>query len=150
MVARPVLSRSPRLDDQTLMAIALEQGRDHMLAICERPILSPCVTDVLLAEGDGVVRHAVVGNPGARFSPVGTATLIHHARRDQALGELLGERMDLSPFEARQLMEIARTPPAPASSRKCPARSARSAAPSSGERPPSRLRSRRPGTTRPL
>lgn len=108
VVARPVLAGSPRLDDQTLMRIALERGRDHMLAICERPKLSPLVTDVLVAEGDGVVRHVIATNPGARFSASGTAALIDHARRDDALGALLGERSDLSPLEARQLLEIAK------------------------------------------
>lgn len=108
LVARPVLAGSPRLDDQALMAIALDRGRDHMLAICERPTLSVSVTDVLISRGDGVVRHAVVGNQGARFSPLGTASLIGHARRDAALCELLRERTDLSPLETRQIIEIAK------------------------------------------
>lgn len=108
VVARPVLAGSPRLDDQTLMRIALARGRDHMLAICERPRVSPLVTDVLVAEGDGVVRHAIATNPGARFSASGAAVLIDHARRDDALGALLGERSDLSPLEAKQLLEIAK------------------------------------------
>jgi uncharacterized protein (DUF2336 family) len=107
-VARPVLAGSPRLDDQDLMRIALAKGRDHMLAIAERSRVSTLVTDVLVSWGDGLVRHAIVGNPGARFSPTGTATLVEHAREDDALGALLGERTDLSPFESRQLLDIAK------------------------------------------
>ena len=107
-VARPILAHSPRLDDQDLMAIAFEKGRDHMLAICERPRLSACVTDVLVTHGDGVVRHAVVANPGACFSQAGTATLIEHARRDDALHQLLTERPDLSAQNTRALVEIAK------------------------------------------
>ena len=90
------------------MAIASEKGRDHMLAICERSRLSACVTDVLVSHGDGVVRHAVVANPGACFSQASTATLIEHARRDDALHQLLTERPDLSPQSARALVEIAK------------------------------------------
>ncbi|WP_375460864.1 DUF2336 domain-containing protein [uncultured Enterovirga sp.] len=108
VVARPVLAGSPRLDDQTLLTIALGKGRDHMLAICERPRVSPVVTDVLVTEGDGVVRHAIVSNPGACFSPTGTATLIGHAKQDEALGALLGERPDLSPLERKQVMDLAK------------------------------------------
>lgn len=107
VVARPVLTVSPRLDDQALMAIALDRGRDHMLAICERPAVSAPVTDVLVRRGDGAVRHAIAGNHGARFSLAGTATLIDHARRDGGLVDLLGDRPDLSPRETMQLVGIA-------------------------------------------
>lgn len=108
VVARPVLTVSPRLDDQALMAIALDRGRDHMLAICERPAVSAPVTDVLVSHGDGQVRHAIAGNHGARFSLAGTATLIDHARQDGGLVDLLGNRPDLSPRETAQLVEIAK------------------------------------------
>ncbi len=108
VVARPVLAASPRLDDQALMAIALAKGRDHMLAICERPSVSPCVTDVLVSGGDGVVRHAIAGNRGARFSVAGVAQLVGHSRRDGALGGLLAGRGDLPPETLRQLIEIAK------------------------------------------
>lgn len=108
VVARPVLSHSPRLYDQDLMAIAVQRGRDHMLAICDRPKVSESVTDVLVHQGDGVVRHAIAGNLGARFSLMGAATLIDHSRGDAALQELLGDRPDLSPTQAGQLVTIAK------------------------------------------
>lgn len=107
IVARPVLAGSD-LADQDLVRIATERGRDHMLAICERASVSEMVTDVLVTLGDGVVRHAIAGNPGARFSAVGTAALLDHSRADDALQDLLGERDDLSPVQMRQLVEIAK------------------------------------------
>ena len=79
-----------------------------MLAICERAAISECVSDVLVARGDGVVRHAIVGNPGARFSPATTASLIEICRSDHALSDLLGSRGDLSTAHRRHLIEIAR------------------------------------------
>lgn len=108
VVARPVLAGSPQLDDQTLLEVALAKGRDHMLAICERPTISPLLADMLVERGDGVVRHAVAGNPGARFSPSATATLVDRARRDDALGTLLRDRRDLPRAVLAQLVEIAK------------------------------------------
>lgn len=108
IVARPVLSESPDLADQDLVRIATERGRDHMLAMCERTTVSEMVTDVLVTLGDGVVRHAIAANPGARFSRVGTAALLDHSRTDDALQDLLGQRDDLSPAQTRQLIEIAK------------------------------------------
>ena len=107
-VARPLLTSSACLDDQTLMSVALARGRDHMLAICERPAVSPAVTDLLVHQGDATVRQAIAGNPGARFSPVACATLVDHARRDEILGELLADRTDLPPGAMRRLVEIAK------------------------------------------
>lgn len=108
VVARPVLALSPCLDDQDLMAIAIDRGRDHMLAICERREIAECVSDVLVTRGDGVVRHAIVGNSGAHFSASAAATLIEICRSDHALGDLLGSRSDLPPANQRQLIEIAK------------------------------------------
>jgi hypothetical protein len=64
---------------------------------------------VLVHEGDGVVRHAVAGNGGARFSPVGVATLVEHARGDGALQQLLGDRSDLSADQAGRLLAMAKS-----------------------------------------
>lgn len=107
-VARPVLAGSPGLADQDLVRIATERGRDHMLAICARTSVSEVVTDVLVTIGDGVVRHAIAGNLGARFSAVGTAALLDHSRTDDTLQDLLGERDDLSTTQMRQLVDIAK------------------------------------------
>ncbi len=108
IVARPVLAGWSGLADQDLVRIATERGRDHMLAICERTSVSEMVTDVIVTLGDGVVRHAIAGNLGARFSAVGAAALLDHSRTDDALQDLLGERDDLSPAQMRQLVEIAK------------------------------------------
>lgn len=105
-VARWVLVVSPRLESHDLVAIALDRGRDHMLAICERAAVPPIVTDVLVHRGDGAVRHAVVGNAGASFSTIGYATLLECSRRDDALAARLGGRDDLSADQARQIVAI--------------------------------------------
>ena len=95
VVARPVLTRSERLSDDDLIAVALAKGRDYMLAISERSRLSEPVTDVLVSRGDRVVAHAIAGNPGARLSRMSSATLLNRACADEALQTLLSERDDL-------------------------------------------------------
>ena len=64
-VARAVLVQSPRLTDQDLVAISAAKGRDHMLAITERPGLGEPVTDFLILRGGRVVTHAVAANQTA-------------------------------------------------------------------------------------
>jgi uncharacterized protein (DUF2336 family) len=107
VVARPILTRSDRLSDDDLIAVALAKGRDHMLAISERPALSEPVTDVLVSRGDRVVAHAVAGNPGARLSRTSAAALLNRACADEALQTLLSRREDLPEPYMRQLFAIA-------------------------------------------
>lgn len=107
-VARPVLCRSQRLSEGDLVALAQAKGRDHLLAISERAMLSEPVTDALVARGDRLVAHALAGNPGARLSEMGFAALIDRARADAALQTLLGQRADLSDPQLRQLVDIAK------------------------------------------
>jgi uncharacterized protein (DUF2336 family) len=108
VVARPVLARSPRLSDEDLVSVALAKGRDHMLAITERPTLNESVTDVLIRRGDQVVVHAMAGHPGARFSQGSIAALLDRSRADEALQALLGRRVDLPEAQLSQLLAIAR------------------------------------------
>jgi uncharacterized protein (DUF2336 family) len=108
VVARPVLTRSERLSDDDLIAVALAKGRDYMLAISERSRISEPVTDVLVSRGDRVVAHAVAGNPGARLSRMSSAALINRACADEALQALLSQRDDLPEPHVRQLVAVAR------------------------------------------
>ena len=91
-VARPVLIGSPRLTDQDLVAVSAAKGRDHMLAITERPNLGEPVTDFLILRGGRVVTHAVAANQTARFSRHGMGVLVMRAVQDDALQATLGAR----------------------------------------------------------
>lgn len=108
VVARPVLVRSRRLDDQDLITAATEKGLEHRLAICERKHVAEPVTDALIEQSDVVVRRKLAGNPGARLSPLGTASLITACSADEVLQDLLGARHDLSPGETEQLVAAAK------------------------------------------
>ena len=70
-VARPVLTRSERLSEHTLVATANSKSQQHLYAITQRDALSEAVTDILVERGDRDVVHAVVKNRGARFSDAG-------------------------------------------------------------------------------
>ncbi|HEV2558765.1 MAG TPA: DUF2336 domain-containing protein [Microvirga sp.] len=106
-VARPVLERSPRLDDDDLLMIARARGQDHLLAISKRDTLSERVTDVLVNRGDEVVVRSVAGNDGARFSEGGFNQLLVKAREDAVLQTTLHSRRDIPPKQMQRLVEIA-------------------------------------------
>jgi uncharacterized protein (DUF2336 family) len=107
-IARPVLERSSRLDEEDLVMIARARGQDHLLAISKRSNLSERVTDVLVNRGNEVVVRSVAGNGGARFSASGLAEMVAKARQDTALQSLLQARRDLPPQHMAQLVDIAR------------------------------------------
>ncbi|MBD3845513.1 DUF2336 domain-containing protein [Bosea sp. SSUT16] len=107
-VARPVLIQSPRLSDQDLVAISAAKGRDHMLAITERPNLGEPVTDFLILRGGRVVTHAVASNQTARFSRHGMGVLVMRAVQDDALQATLGMRRDIPAELSEQLIRAAK------------------------------------------
>jgi uncharacterized protein (DUF2336 family) len=94
-VASPVLSRSPELDDDDLIATATTKSQGHLHAIARRKSLSPAVTDVLVDRGDRQVVRSVAKNAGARFSDAGFGKLVVRAHGDDALALRLGTRRDI-------------------------------------------------------
>jgi uncharacterized protein (DUF2336 family) len=91
-VAAPVLSRSERLDDDTLIETARNKSQAHLMAISTRRVLSGAVTDVLVLRGNDEVIHSTVSNPGAEFSERGFTRLIDRAEGDEELATCLGLR----------------------------------------------------------
>src|SRR5216683_6155232 len=91
-VAAPVLSRSERLDDDTLIETARNKSQAHLMAISIRRVLSRAVTDVLVLRGNDEVVQSTVNNPGAEFSERGFTRLINRAEGDDDLATCLGMR----------------------------------------------------------
>jgi uncharacterized protein (DUF2336 family) len=91
-VAAPVLSKSERLDDATLIETARNKSQAHLMAISTRRVLSGAVTDVLVAHGSDAVIHSTVNNPGAEFSENGFTRLVDRAEGDDRLASCLGMR----------------------------------------------------------
>jgi uncharacterized protein (DUF2336 family) len=91
-VAAPVLSKSERLDDSTLIETALNKSQAHLMAISTRRVLSGAVTDVLVSRGSDEVIHSTVNNPGAEFSEGGFTRLVDRAEGNDNLATCLGMR----------------------------------------------------------
>jgi uncharacterized protein (DUF2336 family) len=91
-IAAPVLSKSERLDDDTLIETAHNKSQAHLMAISTRRVLSGAVTDVLVLRGSDEVIHSTVNNPGAEFSERGFTRLVDRAEGDDNLATCLGMR----------------------------------------------------------
>ncbi|MCP3458806.1 MULTISPECIES: DUF2336 domain-containing protein [unclassified Bradyrhizobium] len=94
-VAGPVLSKSERLDEATLIEIARSKSQAHLEAISMRRVLSDALTDVLVARGDNEVVQSTVKNPGAQFTEKSLSDLVGRAERDDDLATCVGLRPDL-------------------------------------------------------
>jgi uncharacterized protein (DUF2336 family) len=106
-VARPVLTRSERLGEHTLVATANSKSQQHLYAITQRDALSEAVTDILVERGDRDVVHAVVKNRGARFSDAGFRVLVTRSDGDDALASEVGMRGDIPRQHFLMLLEKA-------------------------------------------
>ncbi len=103
-VAGPVLRRSPVLEEQVLIEIARIKGQGHLLAMTERPKLSPDLTDVIVRRGDRDVVRRTAANSGALFSQAGYSTLIKRAGKDGVLTVTVGQRDDLPDHMLKELL----------------------------------------------
>jgi uncharacterized protein (DUF2336 family) len=103
-IAGPLLRRSPVIDEQMLVEIANAKGQGHLLAMAERPVLSPDLTDVIVRRGDRDVVRRTAGNAGAAFSEDGYSTLIKRAGQDGVLTLKIGQRDDLSADRLKDLL----------------------------------------------
>jgi uncharacterized protein (DUF2336 family) len=103
-VAGPLLRRSPVIDEQALIEIARAKGQDHLMAMTERPALSPALTDVMVDRGDRDVVRRTAKNKGAKFSPAGYSTLVKRAEKDGVLTLAVGQRDDLSDEHLKELL----------------------------------------------
>ena len=105
LVAAPVLRKSSCLSETDLLEIVDSGRQQHLLAICDRKVLSEALTDALMRFGDVNVSNALARNAGAHFSECGYATLVGRAERDESLAEKLGLRLDLPGSLLRELLE---------------------------------------------
>ena len=94
-VSGPVLSKSERLDEATLIEVAHTRSQAHLKAISVRRVLSEALSDVLVTRGNEDVVQSTVSNPGARLSEGSLADLVIRAERDDDLASCIGLRPDL-------------------------------------------------------
>jgi uncharacterized protein (DUF2336 family) len=103
-IAGPLLRRSPVITEPVLIEIAAAKGQGHLLAMSERPALSPDLTDVIVRRGDRDVVRRAARNAGAQFSSSGYSTLIKRAGQDGVLTLAVGQRDDLSAEQLKDLL----------------------------------------------
>lgn len=94
-VAGPVLTQSPCLTEEDLLACAGSKSQDRLLAISKRARLSEAVGDLLVTEGNQDVVRSVARNEGARFSSAGYTRLVDRAVIDDDLAVSVGLRKDI-------------------------------------------------------
>jgi uncharacterized protein (DUF2336 family) len=104
LIAGPLLRRSLVIDEGALLEIASVKGQGHLLAMSERPTLSPDLTDVIVRRGDREVVRSAAGNAGALFSQTGYSALIRRAGQDGILTLKVGQRDDLSDEQLKDLL----------------------------------------------
>lgn len=104
LVASPVLTRSPRLEDPDLIEIARTKSQAHLFAISGRSSLSSAVSDALIVCGDRDVVRNVAMNHRARLSADGIARLLMRAVKDYVLAEKLARRSDIPATVREQLL----------------------------------------------
>jgi uncharacterized protein (DUF2336 family) len=106
-VAGPVLTESPRLNNDDLIEIAKIKSEKHLIAIAGRWWLQEVVTDALLARRFPSVSRRLVANPGARISAAGFTVILAQALSDPELAVATGIRADLPAELRRQLLRSA-------------------------------------------
>jgi uncharacterized protein (DUF2336 family) len=106
-VAVPVLLRSERLDEASLVENAKTKSQKHLFAISRRRSLGVPVTDVLVRRGDRAVAISVAANAGARMSDAGFLVLIERSAGDDMLAERIGEREEIPLHLFLKLLTVA-------------------------------------------
>jgi uncharacterized protein (DUF2336 family) len=106
-VAGPMLSQSPCLDEDFLVASALTKSQQHLLAISSREWIGPRITDVLVDRGDRTVVMRLAANEGATFSDAGHSALAERARHDRELARTALCRANISRPQMLALVERA-------------------------------------------
>jgi uncharacterized protein (DUF2336 family) len=102
-IARPVIARSPLLQDQDLIRLLIESTIEHQIEIARRPTLSARVVDAVIDRAEPAVLTALVGNASAEITEAGMRRLVESSRRIAALRSPLARHPKLTKLLAEQL-----------------------------------------------
>jgi uncharacterized protein (DUF2336 family) len=84
-IARPIIARSPLLEDDDLVRLLVEATLEHQIEVARRPNIGEKVSETILDLGDPAVLAALAANLSARLPPDGMARLVERARTMPAL-----------------------------------------------------------------
>lgn len=107
-VAKPLIERSPCLDDETLIAIILQKDAPFLRILARRRALPAPVLDHLIASADGPLLVDIVGNPSSMISDRALRVLAERALSHQPLYRILRTRPDLASRHVGAVIEAAR------------------------------------------
>ncbi|MBI1196312.1 MAG: DUF2336 domain-containing protein [Phenylobacterium sp.] len=102
-IARPIIARSPVLQDADLIRLLVEATIEHQIEVARRPHLSNQVVSAILDEGEPAVLTALAGNKTAELSPDDMAELVEASRQIAALRTPLVEHPKLTGQLAKRL-----------------------------------------------
>ena len=94
-VAKPVLSKSPVLEDEDLLMVARVCGPQHLEAIAQRPEISAFVTNELMRLGGVDVWERLARNNGATLEEKAVGFLVNRAKENARIQISLIDRQDL-------------------------------------------------------
>ena len=84
-IARPVIAKSPLLEDDDLVRLLIETTLEHQIEVARRPDIGPKVCDTILNMGDPAVLATLAANLTARLPEDGMAQLVDKSRTVPAL-----------------------------------------------------------------
>jgi uncharacterized protein (DUF2336 family) len=78
-VSGPILRQSARLSEDSLVDLAARKGEAHLRAMSERRLVSPRVSESIVARGMPDAMIVLIDNPGARLAPATQTKIIQSA-----------------------------------------------------------------------
>lgn len=102
-IARPIIARSPVLQDHDLIRLLVQATLDHQIEVARRPNLPATVVEAILGRGEPAVLTALAGNVSAEVSADGLRRMVDQSRDVVALRTPLVRHPKLSSDLAEQL-----------------------------------------------
>lgn len=102
-IARPIIARSPVLNDLDLVRLLVDATLDHQVEVARRPHLSQTVVGAILEHAEPAVLTALAGNRSVELAASDMAELVALSERISSLRPPLCERPDLNGRLAERL-----------------------------------------------
>jgi uncharacterized protein (DUF2336 family) len=102
-IARPIIARSPVLQDHDLIRLLVQATLEHQIEIARRPRLPGAVVEAIIERDEPAVLTALASNETAEISPAAMGQLVERSRDVVALRSPLARHPKLSTDLAEQL-----------------------------------------------
>jgi uncharacterized protein (DUF2336 family) len=102
-IARPIIARSPVLEDHDLIRLLVQATLEHQIEIARRPRLPGAVVEAIISRDEPAVLTALASNETAEISPDAMGRLVGRAGEVVALRSPLARHPRLSSDLAEQL-----------------------------------------------